>query len=157
MSWVAWQARWRCCLTSIKVWIESGFKLALQNEIVSLPPEKIHLTATAEPKLTVMILTNLNILASISNIPGIEGMSQAKQDTLWNGEWHLAHHCSRSQIPKSSCGSKKNSSNSFTVALGHCLYQAVKLTFWGDVEEVDGDATGCCQAGGGVSHAYCLW
>jgi hypothetical protein len=43
----------------------SGFKLALRSEIVSLPAEKIRSTATAEPKITVMILRNLNTLSRI--------------------------------------------------------------------------------------------
>ena len=44
----------------------SGFKLALRSEIVSLPPEKIRLTATAEPESN--DLKKLNILARILNI-----------------------------------------------------------------------------------------
>ena len=79
-------------------------------------------------------------------------MSRAKWDRFGNWERRPAHHCSGSQVSKSSCGSEKNSSNSFTVALGRCLYRAVKLTFWGDVEDVDGTNTGCCWVGGAVNH-----
>jgi hypothetical protein len=42
----AWRRR---CLTSIKVLMVSGFKLARRKEIVSRPPEKMRSTATADP------------------------------------------------------------------------------------------------------------
>ena len=44
------RASLRCCLTSISTLIVSGTKLARRREMVSLPPEKIRSTATAEPK-----------------------------------------------------------------------------------------------------------
>ena len=43
------RANWRQCLTSIKVRIVSGWRLARHIEMVSQPPEKICSTATAEP------------------------------------------------------------------------------------------------------------
>jgi hypothetical protein len=37
------------CLTSMRTRIVFGFRLARRNEIVSLPPEKMRSTATADP------------------------------------------------------------------------------------------------------------
>ena len=37
-----------CCLTSISIWMVSGWRLAHRSDIVSWPPEKICSTATAE-------------------------------------------------------------------------------------------------------------
>ena len=44
------------CLTSIRTRIVSGIKLAQRKEIVSLPPEKMHSTATAEPAVLNLVL-----------------------------------------------------------------------------------------------------
>jgi hypothetical protein len=46
---MAVRAKRNCCLTNIKVPIVSGFKLAQRSNMVSLLPEKIHSTATADP------------------------------------------------------------------------------------------------------------
>ena len=49
ISWIAMYARHRCCLTSIKILIVSGFRPTWHNNIVLLPPEKICSMATADP------------------------------------------------------------------------------------------------------------
>jgi len=51
MSWTAMRASCKCCLTSIRVLIVSGFKLERCRDIVSRPPKKMCSTATAEPKI----------------------------------------------------------------------------------------------------------
>jgi hypothetical protein len=51
-SFIAVLANLRCCLTSINVRMVFGFKLARHREMVSRSPEKIHSTATAEPRAT---------------------------------------------------------------------------------------------------------
>jgi len=48
----------KCCLTSINVWIVSGCRLALHNEMVSHPPENILSTATVEPAVLVLNMSN---------------------------------------------------------------------------------------------------
>ena len=48
----------KCCLTSINVRIVSGHRLALCNEMVSHPPENILSTATAEPAVLVLNMSN---------------------------------------------------------------------------------------------------
>jgi hypothetical protein len=48
----------KCCLTSINVWIVSGHRLALHNEMVSRPPENTLSTATAEPAVLILNLCN---------------------------------------------------------------------------------------------------
>jgi len=60
----------------------SGFKLALQSEIMLHPPEKIHSTATADPKST----RSKNEFPTYKEIPGIERISQASLESLGNLE-----------------------------------------------------------------------
>ena len=42
-------------MTSIKVWIVSGWRHARHIEMVSQPPEKIRSTATAEPSIKALV------------------------------------------------------------------------------------------------------
>lgn len=39
-----------CCFASMSIRIVSGLRLARRSDMVSLPPEKIPSTATAEPR-----------------------------------------------------------------------------------------------------------
>ena len=64
MSSIARRVMHRCCLTSISVWIVSGWRLACRNEIVSRPPEKILSTATAEP----MVHNKQSLALAMKNI-----------------------------------------------------------------------------------------
>ena len=152
MFWTAMHASCKCCLTSIRVLIVSGFKLERCRDIVSRPPKKMCSTATAEPKIesgiSWMVFNEHKWCTRDGSI------SQVKQDKLGNCVQCPAHHWIVSQFSKYSSGSLKNSSSSSMSNQGHCLYREVKLTFWGEADEGAG-----AEDGGTVTDAdwwmYC--
>src|SRR5882762_1506198 len=112
MSWIASHARQRRCFTNIRVRMVSGFKLARRSDIVSLPPEKIHSTATADPGYTLSNNPTKEFVEK--HTPGIERMSRASRDRLGNCACRLAHHWIGSHLSKLSSGNLKYSSSSST-------------------------------------------
>ena len=81
MSWMVSRARRRPSLTCIQV-----CKLALQSKVVSLPPEKIRLTAAAELKITVMILRTIVVRTKKTPYEELEDrdVKEENKDIEWD-------------------------------------------------------------------------
>ena len=127
---MAAQVRQRHCLTSIKVQIVSGLRLAWRSDMVSQPPVNILSTATADPanKLSkIWMITNYSI-------PGIERISWANQDKQENWAWHPAYYWSELHELKFSWGRLKYVWTSSMSGCDIFQYLDVKSTFWGESE-----------------------
>ena len=131
-SRMAEQASRRRCLTSIKVRIVSGLRLARCSDMVSHPPENILSTATADPVNKVSKLwTRLTI---DYDSPRIERISRANWDKLGNWAQQPAHHWSGLHESKFSRGRLKYAWTSSVRGCATLWYRDVKSTFWGEPE-----------------------
>src|ERR1700678_3117126 len=93
--------------------IVSGLRLARRREIVSLPPEKMCSTATADP---IKKKIDINIKHGQEKKPGMERMSRARRERFGNCVRRPYHHRTGSQLAKSSCERFQNSESSSTAA-----------------------------------------
>lgn len=117
----------RHCLTSIKVWIMSGLRLAWHSDMVSCPLENILLTATADPVSKVSKFQTWKTISYDS--PGIEKISWANQDKPGNWAQHPAHHWSGSHELKFSWGGPKYTWTS-SVRGCNCTELSTYLSEW---------------------------